>query len=652
MNEPMFYAPADLAALNLPGVPTTKRKVNDMADRLNWRDPALEWPANPDGCWRTRNGRGGGYEYTPAVLPMGAQIVFHRQRKRAAQDAVKAVETPDAKEARYAALWKWFDGMPDKKKAEARERLDVLETIAAVERSGTKRTIAMMDVADHKGVALRTLNNWASLVAGVPHEHWLPALAPRHAGRVAEVELEPEAWDFLRANWLRLERPTFAKCHRDLQRVAADKGWALPSAKTLERRLTEIPKAVTVLAREGVDALKRLYPAQRRDRSIFHALEAVNADGHKFDVFVRWPDGHIGRPVLTAFQDLYSGKVLAWRLDRSENKEQVLLAFGDLVETYGIPDQVIFDNGRNFTSKWLTGGTANRYRFKVREGDPVGVITGLKIDVHFTHPYSGQSKPIERAFRDFANDISKDLRFAGAWTGNTVDAKPENYGSKAVAIDLFEQVIGEGIIEHNARTGRRSLVCNGQSFDDVFAASYAISPIRRATAEQSRLWLLAAEAVSVRGDGLIHLAGNRYWCEQLTELIGSKVVARFDPDDFQSGLHIYRADGAYVAHAPCIADTGFLDAEAARQHGKARRAWMRAQKDMLDAERVLGIDGAAALLPKIEPATPVSPKIVRPVFAGGNLAVKADAPAEAERDEEARLAAFQRGVLRLVSQKD
>ena len=28
-----------------------------------------------------------------------------------------------------------------------------------------------------------------------------------------------------------------------------------------------------------------------------HALEHVNIDGHKWDVFVRWPDGTVGRPV-------------------------------------------------------------------------------------------------------------------------------------------------------------------------------------------------------------------------------------------------------------------------------------------------------------------------------------------------------------------
>ena len=60
---------------------------------------------------------------------------------------------------------------------------------------------------------------------------------------------------------------------------------------------------------------------------------------------------------MVAFQDLYSGKMVAWRVDRTENSNCVRLAFGDLVERHGIPEYCWLDNGRNFAAKWLTGGT-------------------------------------------------------------------------------------------------------------------------------------------------------------------------------------------------------------------------------------------------------------------------------------------------------
>ncbi|NIX75416.1 transposase domain-containing protein [Microvirga terricola] len=644
-----FYTPAELASMSLPGLPGTERGVQLLADRENWRQDKLAWPANLNGLWRRREGRGGGFEYAAGILPLRAQTALSLKEKRErGEDERKVVKSDLARED----VWRSFESMPEKKKAEARRRLEALDAVNDMERAGTKRDVAMMLIANSINVSLRTLYGWSALVAGRPRADWLPYLAPRHAGRQAEVECSAEAWDVIKADYLRPERPAFADCYRRLKTIAAEKGWTIPAERTLQRRMDAMPRAVIVLAREGQEALKRLYPAQQRDRSGFHALEAVNADGHKFDVFVKWPDGTIGRPVLTAFQDLYSGLMLAWRIERTECKEAVLLAFGDLVETYGIPDACWLDNGRNFASKWLTGGTANRYRFKVRDDEPAGVMTTLGVEVHWTTPYSGQSKPIERAFRDFSQSIAKDPRLAGAWTGNTVANKPSNYGSNAIPIELFEKVIAEGIAEHNARPGRRSQVCNGRSFMDAFQANYAQSPIRKATAEQRRLWLLAAEGVSVRSqDATIHLLGNRFWCEALVNIAGGKVVARFDPDALHDGIHVYRLDGSYVAHAPCIEAAGFASTADARIHAQARKAWMKGQAQILAAETKLGIDGVAALLPTLpeqDPAPLPVPNVVRPLF--GNLAVKATPVEDISPDE--TLAAFSRSVLRLVQSQE
>ncbi|CUW41101.1 putative transposase (Bacteriophage Mu, transposase 25-230; Transposase, Mu, C-terminal 244-310) [Magnetospirillum sp. XM-1] len=376
-----------------------------------------------------------------------------------------------------------------------------------------------------------------------------------------------------------------------------------------------------VLAREGEDALKRLYPAQTRDRSMFHALEAVNGDGHKFDVFVRWPDGEIGRPMMVAFQDLYSGKIVAWRVDKSENRDSIRLALGDLVEDWGIPEHIWFDNTRAFANKALTAGTASRFRFKVRDEDPVGLCALLGIQVHFTLPYSGQSKPIERAFRDLCDSVARHPAFAGAWCGNNPMAKPENYGSKAVDLDDFLRVLAEQLAEHNARPGRRSQVCGGvKSFDQAFAESYEISAIRKAEPEQRRLWLLAAEGVKVdRTDGKIKLLGNVYWSDSLHDHLGQPLIARFDPDDLAADLHVYRLDGGYIGAAACIDAAGFADAAAAREHGRARRTWMKAAKTMLAAERRMDAAEFAALIPSAAPPIALESKVVAPMFKAPNL---------------------------------
>jgi len=118
----------------------------------------------------------------------------------------------------------------------------------------------------------------------------------------------------------------------------------------VNRMRRQFRRALIVLAREGSAAFERTVPAQVRDRSVFRAIEAVNADGHKFDLFIRWPDDTIIRPVMVAVQDLYSGKILSYRVDRVENTHSVRLAFGDMVEAYGIPDHAYLDSGRAFAS--------------------------------------------------------------------------------------------------------------------------------------------------------------------------------------------------------------------------------------------------------------------------------------------------------------
>jgi hypothetical protein len=61
--------------------------------------------------------------------------------------------------------------------------------------------------------------------------------------------------------------------------------------------------------------------------------------------------------------------------------------------------------------------------------------------IHWVTPYHGQAKPIERAWLDFCGRIAKHPAFAGAYTGNSPVAKPENYGSRAVKWADFERVV-------------------------------------------------------------------------------------------------------------------------------------------------------------------------------------------------------------------
>jgi putative transposase len=623
-----WFSGAELAAESLPGMPATERGWTLRAQRDGWIAADREGTG-----WRPRKGRGGGLEFHISNLTEDQQAALAmRYPAEAAGAPTRLADLPATapKRALLAAeRWEWFDRRPEAVKAIARTRLQALQAVAALRSSAVPKTRAMQRIAAEQKATVQSLYNWEAAVRGVGESDWLPFLAPHYAGGGSHAaECPADAWEELKADFLRLEAPAFTDCYRRLQKRAKQTGWTLPCERTLRRRMDALPAAVVTLARDGTDALKRRYPAQERDRSGFHALEAVNADGHLWDLFVKWPDGSVGRPMMVGFQDLYSGKFLSWRIDRSESAHSFRLAFGELVETWGIPDKIWLDNTRAAANKTMTGGVPTRFRFKARDEEPLGILPTMGVEVHWTLPFSGQSKPIERPFRDFGHGAAKDPRFAGAYTGNKPDAKPENYGSVAIPLDYFIATVGELMAEHNAREGRTGGVCGKRSFDQTFAESYAKAPIRRASEAQRRMWLLAAEAVRVRADSTVHLAGNRYWAPFLSDLVGQNVNLRFDPDSLHEPLCIYRADGSFLGEAECLEPVGFDSTEAARQHGRARRAWMRAQKDMLHAERRMSVAELAALHAAADAPAPEKPeaRVVRAIFpTAGATALRAEA---------------------------
>ncbi len=376
------------------------------------------WRSHPTFA-RRRSGRGGGWEYHWQLFPLAAQkkLLAHAKSAEPVAPAVAA----DRDEA-----WTWYESLPQSVKDKALLRLRVIQQVEALE-GNLGRYLAVDQVARLSKCGERTIWNWLDRIEGIRRDDRLPYLAPRHRAaqpRIRTKQCDAEFMDLLKSDFLRLSGPSFASCYRRQLRVAQERGLQTLPPKTAQRRLNATVSPMTqLLARKGIEAVKRRYPTQRRDKTALHALEAVNADFHKFDVFVRWPaergvPSFVGRPQMVAFQDIYSGRILSWRLDQTPNSTAVLLAAGDMIEDWGIPGHVLLDNGREFAAKVVTGGAATRYRFKVKEDDVPGLFVALGCEIHWATPYSGQSKPIERAFRDMCDTIAKDPRFDGAWTGN------------------------------------------------------------------------------------------------------------------------------------------------------------------------------------------------------------------------------------------
>jgi len=629
-----WWSAAEIAEARLPDLPTTKRKINQRAKSEGWdRQP---------GKVRRRKGRGGGLEYHYSLFPVRARLAL-----------IEPPQEVEAKRSREDA-WADFDRLNDNAKQKAEARLKAACLVAECEGAGMIRSAAVSAVATRSEVSEKSIWNWLQMIEGVAEADWLAFLAPKPTGGRGKVEpIDPAFLGLIRDDWLRLEGPSLTSCYDRAKRVAKKEGLPVAPIHQVRRKMKEaVSKPTEVFLRKGAEALRRYYPHQDRDKSALSAMECVCGDYHKFDVFVRWPGESLPVRVQGVFfSDVYSGKILSWRLSLTANSHTVQLALGDLIERFGIPKSALLDNGREFAAKVITGGTETRFRFKMREDDIPGLLPMLGVKVHWATPYSGQSKPIERAFRDLCDRVAKHPAFEGAYTGNKPDAKPENYGNRAVPLEEFIAVLTEEVEDHNAREGRRSEIAYGRSFNQVFEASYKATPIRKATKEQRRLWLMGAEGLKASAkNGELKLLGSRYWAEWMYRIAGQKVVGRFDPDNVHAGLHVYDVDGQYIGHAACVEKGDFLGVEDAREMARKRGQFIRAAKEEARASRefsaaeiaarlrAAGEDAKADDLPEAEIVQLVTPHAKAPKTPKAPVLMRRDNEAATEARLEAEIA--------------
>lgn len=608
---------------------------------------------------------------SPLLLPAGdsppADAAVFSSRgpggAAASSSVAQSGSTPDPRSIPSEALTALFESKPENVKAEARKRLEAVRAYQALLSRGFKFRPAVAGVAREHAISEATLTRWLALVRGKPEHLWLQLLCPAYTGRTAIADISAEAWEFLKAEYLSRERRSAASCIDRLRRAArTHPEWVIPTNRTLLRRLGGIDRMVRVYARDGRDAAQRLLPPQQRVRTVLHALQVINADGYKHNLWVRDEHGEIFRPKTVFWQDVYSGKLLAFRTGRTETTELYQLSFGDVCERFGIPHAVLLDNTLAAANKTMSGGIRHRFRFKVRENEPLGVFALFNVAVMWATPGHGQAKPIERAFGKggIGEYVDKAPEFAGAWTGSSIADQPDYDGKqKTVPLEKLHAVIAREVEAFNARANRRGDIAKERSIDAVFDESYAATVARKPTAEQARLWLLSTEEVPVKRDGTIVLdagrmvgerAANRYFARELLNHEGAKVCAKFDPERLHQGVHVYTADGRYIAFAECLEPAGFNDQAAARELARTRKRLLGAAKEQLQAQLRMDTLTTARMLPGNSDGAPAggtiaAPKVVRGEFRDP-LERPRYVPVERTDEERAAFAAIEAEALR------
>ncbi|MGZ3081291.1 transposase domain-containing protein [[Haemophilus] ducreyi] len=400
-NLKTHYSAKELLDLSLACLPNSVQGIIYQAKKNGWTT-------------QKRVGKGGGVEYAVKSMPENVQAeIVVKQSKSAVKNLPVLAEATPSLDAQL--LWQHYEQSNTKQQTEAKARLGTMFAVAELVKGGTKVVDALELVCgkhnqecakkNEKTTSVGALKRWWYRVKDADRSLWLPLLISERGsnGKSREAEFSEEAWAFFKADYLRPERPQFGSCYQRLKHAAAKNGWSIPAESSVRRKLTrEVPKMHQVYLREGEYAVSRYFPSLVRTVANIDAMEWVNGDGYKHNVWVRWHNGNIIRPKTWLWQDVRTRMILAYRCDESENTNMIRLALLDLVNKYGIPKHLTIDNTKAAANKKMTGGVKNRYRFKVRQDEVIGIIPALGIQLHWTTVRyghgRGQAKPIERAF--------------------------------------------------------------------------------------------------------------------------------------------------------------------------------------------------------------------------------------------------------------
>lgn len=368
------YTAKELAGL--PGLPTTERSVQRMADREAW--PSQKRP-----------GRGGGKEYPLAALPVETREHLTRQivatapaiRPAAAAPATIAATIQPAKTA--AQLKQWQRDIMEARVAilrlieRAAPAVGVNKAIKTIVEDAANNDLEIYRIANARKGQARTLS-----YDGVM-KWWMTwrktggnnmALAPKDT----ENYLEPAWAESFMACWGRPQNPCLTTVLEEHARTAPA-GMPLPSYGQARHYLQKLGKVQSAKGRVTGKDLRALKPFRRRDTSEMYPGDAYTADGHCFDAEVYHPfTGRAFRPEVTPVLDVATRKCVGWSVDLAESGLAVLDALRMACETHGIPSIFYTDNGSGYKNQLMTApGT--------------GILNRLAITPKYSRPRNPQA---------------------------------------------------------------------------------------------------------------------------------------------------------------------------------------------------------------------------------------------------------------------
>lgn len=367
---------------------------------------------------------------------------------------------------------------------------------------------------------------------------------------------------------------------------------SFPSYMAFKRRLEkEIPVQAIYLARYGASAYKRKYENYiERDYSTIACGKVWVSDHAQIDVAVFDSEGNVVFPWVTAWRDYKSGKWLGWILQcGSPNSDRIFQAFYYAAEKFGLPEDVIIDNGKDYRCKDFAGGRkSEKIKIENDTNKTSSMLDELNVSVHFALPYNAQTKPIERDFLKLKEILSKHIY---GYRGGNVVERPERLvkeikADKVYDFERFKSAFNDYIINVLNKKPSEGKNHKGLSPDELFDKEFKeiIKPTHEALklfcTRTSRNFTIARNGIK---DRQLEIT---YWADWMISKMSVKVYLRRDPENYKEAW-VFRLDNdeflgkctavkaVAALHANEVSKEEFKEALAIKKHSlKLTKAYL------------------------------------------------------------------------------
>jgi len=244
------------------------------------------------------------------------------------------------------------------------------------------------------------------------------------------------------------------------------------------------------------------------------------------------------------------------------NSDLIFQSFYYAAETYGLPEDVIIDNGKDYRCRDFAGG---RKFVQVNTNKPktMSMLSELNVKVHFALPYNAQTKPIERDFLKIKELLSKHCE---GYRGGNVVERPEKLAEeikqgRLIKFEDFKTVFDNFIINVLNKKPSEGKNLKGLCPDELFNNEFN----EKITASKDALKLFCmrtSKNFTIGRNGIRDNAlGIFYWADWMISKTGLKVYLRRDTENYKEAW-AFRADNdEFMGKVNAVKAVAALNAE-------------------------------------------------------------------------------------------